>query len=368
MSFIKQRIASELSLLKDRAMLRSLKPPEGHDFSSNDYFKLTLNAHLIKAVKEGAEHYGYGSSSSRFIRGERSLYDRLEQRLAHFCHAEAALIFSSGYLANIGVLQALIKKGDFVFSDALNHASIIDGLRLCGAHVVIYPHAHIDFLSKALKEAPKEGAKFIVSESLFSMDGDIAPLLSLAALARSHDAALIVDEAHAIGIYGKEGAGLIEHFGIRDEVLCSINGLGKAFGCFGAFVVGQAQVIELIKQRARTLMYTTALPPLALCAIDSALTQIQENPWWRQTLFTRIERFSELYKPLGLSSPIIPLMLKDNNRALFVSEALRKAGFDVRAIRPPTVPEGTARLRITTNIGQSDELIDEFMRVVRAVL
>lgn len=367
MSFIRQRIQEELDDLKDRALLRKLKPPLGHDFSSNDYFSLSTNARIVQAVKRGVDSHGYGATSSRFIRGERDLYQRLEKGLATWCKTENALLFSSGYMANLGVITSLVKKNDLVFSDALNHASVIDGVRLSGARVVIFPHRDVDRLKAALKDTPENVPKFLLTESLFSMDGTIAPLPSYAEIARQHEMALIVDESHAIGIYGENGAGLIEHFGVRDQVLCSINGLGKAFGCYGAFIVGAGDIIELIKQRARTLMYTTALPPLALFAIEEALKLIQEGHQWRSTLFAHMARLSELRSsPEPLFSPIIPFLLNENNKALKAADYLSQAGFDVRAIRPPTVPEGTARLRITTNISHTHSLIDEFLLHLKA--
>lgn len=369
MHFLEKRMAEELQGLKEQALLRKLTVPCGHDFSSNDYFALSQHEQIKAVVKESVDSHGYGSTSSRFIRGERALYQALEERLASWCNAPSALLFSCGYMANIGVLTSLIKKEDIVFSDSLNHASIIDGLRLTNAKVIIFPHRDLGWLSNALKETPVAGAKFIVTESLFSMDGDIAPLNDYADLARKYDAPLIVDEAHAVGIYGPGGTGLIDHFGIRNEVLCAINGLGKAFGCYGAFIAGPTMAIELIKQRARTLMYSTALPPLALCAIDEALSLIIAGDHLRKALFANMTHLQSLHNFKGpLAAPIVPVILNDSERALKVAARLNELGFDVRAIRWPTVAKDSARLRITTKVSHTSALIDEFLSHLRACL
>lgn len=370
MSEILSRIRSQLALIQSLDLARTLRPPQGFDFCSNDYFCLAKNPEIQRAVTIGLKKYGFGSSSSRFIRGERDIYQRVQQALAAFLDAPRALLFSSGYAANIGILTSLIQKNDLVFSDELNHASLIDGLRLSGAQVIIFPHRDLNFIQKKLEKLEKSKPIFLVSESLFSMNGDIAPLGEYAELVKKHDLGLIIDEAHAIGIYGARGSGLIEYFNIRDQVLCSTAGLGKAFCCVGAVVAGREEVIELVLQKARTLMYTTALPPAALCGIEQALQIISEGHELRQRLFTNINLLSlELNQnKQEIPSPIMPIYIGDNLKAVHLAQELQKAGYDMRAIRPPTVPDGTARLRISANISHTPDLIIALAERLRDLL
>jgi 8-amino-7-oxononanoate synthase len=366
------RLERELSALRDREQLRVLRPPRGHDFCSNDYLALARHPQIIEAVKHSVEQDGYGATSSRFIRGENASFHHVQKRLAHFKGCESALLFSSGYAANLGALSSLIGKDDLVFSDALNHASIIDGLRLSGATINIYPHLDVHHLKNALNDAPKSAQKFLVTESLFSMDGDIAPLDIYADLAQRYETALIVDECHAVGLYGHQGAGLVNQFGIDDQVLLSINGLGKAFGCYGGFVAGENLVIDYLVQKARTLMFTTALPPLALAAIDAALNLVMVGDL-QAKFFHNVSYLSQRLTACGLleqntKTPIFPIILKENGRAKAVAEALKECGYDIKAIRPPTVPEDSARLRITANIAHSHELMDGFIAALKRIL
>ena len=261
----------------------------------------------------------------------------LQKRLARFKHCEAALLFSSGYAANVGALSCLMRKGDLVFSDRLNHASIIDGLRLSGANIHIFTHLDVDELCREIANASKLVQKFLVTESLFSMDGDIAPLDKYAQIARDFNVALVVDEAHSVGLYGQRGSGLVNQFAIEGEVTLSINGLGKAFGCYGAFVAGNETVIDYLTQNARTLMYSTALPPLAIAAIDAALDLIENGDQLREKLFYNVSLFKELWPQFSINtaSPIIPIVIGENLRTINIADRLQNAGFDVRAIRPP---------------------------------
>lgn len=362
------RMSSELSLIAFRDQLRVPRPPRGHDFCSNDYLSLTRHEVIQKAAMHTLTQEGYGSSSSRYIRGEREIYHALENKLARFKGCDRSVLFSSGYAANVGALAAIIKKSDVVFSDKLNHASIIDGLRLSGATIRIFPHNDVDALRVMLAESSsQESQRFIVTESLFSMDGDIAPLNRYAELARSFNAALIVDEAHATGLYGKNGAGLVDYFGVTEQVLLSLNPLGKAFGCYGAFAAGSEIVITYLVQRARTLMFSTALPPLCIAAIDAAVTLVENGNNARAKLFNNARLLRDLLLAHGIplsasdQSPIIPVIIGDNQQARMLAENMLQAGFDVRAIRPPTVSENSARLRITANTSQSESLIRAFV-------
>ena len=292
---------------------------------------------MAASVKE----LGVGSTGSRLLRGHRDCFDAVERKFAAFKGAERSLYFSSGYLANLAVLTTFCDEGDTVASDASNHASLIDGLRLSRARRVIYPHA-----------TPPPVADFVVTESLFSMDGDFAPLRAM------KQGLLIVDEAHAVGVFGERGSGLIEETGIRAFV--SINAAGKALGVSGAFVAGPEWAIEYLIQRARPFIFSTAAPPAVAAAIDAALDVIAAEPERRARLRS-LARY--LRQRLGMpesDSPIIPYVLGENQRAVAVAELLQAEGFDVRAIRPPTVPAGTARLRISINTNLTEEILDRF--------
>lgn len=367
-------MSAELTTIAADDQTRVLRSPIGHDFCSNDYFSLSRHETIIAAAQNSLAIDGYGSSSSRYIRGERDHYEVLQTKLAHFKQSESALLFSSGYAANLGVLSSLIKKDDVVFSDQLNHASIIDGVRLSGATIKVFPHNNVDSLRTMIAETKVQGQKFLVTESLFSMDGDAAPLDLYAEIAQQFNVALIVDEAHAVGLYGKNGAGLINHFGVENAVLVSTNGLGKAFGCYGAFVAGNRLVIDYLVQRARTLMFSTALPPLCISAIDAALSLIIEGNHLRTRLFQNVALLNYLLSRAGITnapsfmSPIAPIILGSNQYAQAISDQLCQAGFDVRAIRPPTVATNSSRLRITTNVSQSTEMINSLVEHLSSFL
>ncbi len=292
---------------------------------------------------------GAGSTGSRLLRGERDCFTALEQRFAAFKGTERSLYFSSGYLANLAVLTTFPEVGDTIFSDEWNHASLIDGVRLARAERVVFPHLR--------PGAVPEGA-FLITESVFSMDGDLAPLEEYKKLG----AALIVDEAHAVGLYGERGEGLIG----RDGVFVSVNPAGKALGVAGAFVAGPAWAIEYLEQRARPFIFSTAAPPAIAAALDASLDVIAAEPERRERVrflarYLR-ERLSEaeIAVPAG-DSPIVPVIIGENERAVAVAAALQEAGFDVRAIRPPTVPAGTARLRVSVNVNLSEEILDGFV-------
>ncbi|MBI3940353.1 MAG: aminotransferase class I/II-fold pyridoxal phosphate-dependent enzyme, partial [Acidobacteria bacterium] len=268
---------------------------------------------------------------------------------------EAALFFGSGYAANIGVLSAFLEPDDVVFSDALNHASLVDGLRLARARRVVFPHCNVQALRRLMVSQNGIGQKFLVTESLFSMDGDRAPLAEYAALCRETGAALIVDEAHAVGIYGACGTGLIEATETGRDVFISINTAGKALGVGGAFVAGPGWAIDFLVQRARPFVFSTAPPPAMAAALDTALTVVETEPERRAQLMERVALLRALLAqnsvPLNADlSQIIPVIIGENGRAVAVASALQTQGFDVRAVRPPTVPSGTARLRISVNV------------------
>ena len=283
------------------------------------------------------------------------------------------LYFSSGYLANLAVLTTFVEPGDMILSDRLNHASLRDGIRLSIAKRVAFPHNDAATLARRVESARGQGQVFVVTESLFSMDGDLSPLVVYAGICRATGALLVVDEAHAVGIRGPNGSGLIEESGIANDVLVSINAAGKALGVAGAFVAGPAWAIEYLAQRARSFLFSTAPPPAMADAIQAGLTIVTEEPERRARLRRRAvflrERLEEAGIPApGGDTPIIPIVLGGNDRAVAVAGALQAEGFDVRAIRPPSVPSGTARLRVSVNVHLTEVDLDRFASRLAAVL
>jgi len=353
------RLSERLRAIEAQGLRRTLRPPSGIDLCSNDYLGLAEHPHLKQRMADAVSAEGVGSTGSRLLRGERSGFARVEEKFASFKGAERSLYFSSGYLANLAVLTTFPEAGDVIFSDEWNHASLIDGARLSRARRVVFPHNDAKALEQLLREDTGEGQKFIVVESLFSMDGDQAPLAEYAALCRAAGAELIVDEAHAVGVYGECGRGL------AGDVFVSINTAGKALGVSGAFVAGPADAIEYLIQRARPFIFSTAPPPAVAAALEASLEVMADEPERRERLLARARYLRER---LGLAgdSPIIPIIVGENERAVAVARELQEAGFDVRAIRPPTVPAGTARLRVTVNQGLSEELLDRFVGVLAA--
>ena len=324
---------------------------------------------MIAAVQRD----GCGSTGSRLLGGHREAFEAVERSFAALKGTERALYFSSGYLANLAVLTTLVEPGDVILSDRLNHASLRDGIRLSLAKRVVFPHNDAAALARRVESARGQGQVFVVTESLFSMDGDRSPLALYANICRETGALLIVDEAHAVGIRGLCGSGLIEESGIADDVFVSINSAGKALGVAGAFVTGPAWAIEYLAQHARSFLFSTAPPPAVADAIQASLTIVTEEPERRARLRRRAvflrERLGEAGIPApGGDTPIIPIMLGGNDRAVAVAGALQAEGFDVRAIRPPTVPSGTARLRVSVNVRLAEVDLDRFASRFAAVL
>ncbi len=370
---LERRVLGRLAELDNSGLRRHLQSPTGVDLSSNDYLGLAAHPFLKHRMAEAVIRDGCGATASRLMRGQRECFAALERRFAAFKGTDAALYFSSGYAANIGVLSTFLEAGDVVFSDEFNHASLIDGLRLARARRVIFPHGNVEALRRLLEAEQGRGQKFLVTESLFSMDGDRAPLAEYAALCQDTETALIVDEAHAVGIYGHRGSGLIEATATEEETFLSINTAGKALGVSGAFVAGSAWAIEYLVQRARPFIFSTAPPPAVAAALDAALTIIAEEPQRRTQLMERAALLRGRLEEGGVAVPadqsqIIPVILGDNDRAVAVATALQARGFDVRAIRPPTVPEGTARLRISVNINLDEVTIHCFASTLAAML
>lgn len=322
------------------------------NFSSNDYLGLASHPKVIAALAEAAHQWGAGSGAAHLVCGHSLPHHALEEELAEFTGRERALLFSTGYMANLGVVSALLGRGDTVFEDRLNHASLIDAGLLSRARFKRFAHADSASLANLLA-ASDSGEKLVVTDAVFSMDGDLAPLSDLAQVCHKQDAWLMVDDAHGIGVTGPGGRGTLAHFRLDSEAAPILVGtLGKAFGSFGAFVAGSETLIEALIQLARSYIYTTALPPAVAQATRTSLRVLQKEEWRRDKLQALISHFrrgaAELGLPLMASeTPIQPLLLGESGRAQKLSQALRDQGLLISAIRPPTVPAGTARLRIT---------------------
>jgi 8-amino-7-oxononanoate synthase len=333
------------------------------NFCSNDYLGLANHPRVVEALRRGASEFGVGSGASHLVCGHSLPHQQLEEALAAFTHRERALLFSTGYMANLGVIDALVGRGGTIFEDRLNHASLLDGARLSGAKLKRYPHGSVPSLSSG------EG-QLIVSDGVFSMDGDTADVLGLSAVALKVGALLMIDDAHGLGVLGETGAGLLESLALgQEEVPILMGTLGKAFGTFGAFVAGQKDLIDYLLQRARTAIYTTALPPALAVATMASLTLIQEEGWRREHLRGLIERLrqgaTDLHLPLMASrSPIQPFLCGSPVAATLLADQLLDRGFLVTAIRPPTVPRGTARLRVTLTAGHTHDQVDALLEAL----
>ncbi|HMM54987.1 MAG TPA: 8-amino-7-oxononanoate synthase [Candidatus Desulfobacillus sp.] len=337
-------------------------------FCSNDYLGLASHPALAAAAEEGARRWGLGAGASPLISGHQSPHAALERRLAEFTGFERALLFSAGYLANIGAIPALAGRGDAVFSDRLNHASLIDAARLSRAETVVYPHGDLDTLAAALATSTAR-RKLIVSDAVFSMDGDLAPLPGLLELAERHDAWLLVDDAHGFGLLGPQGRGSLAHFGLASPRLLMMGTLGKAAGGAGAFVAGPDEAIEWILQRARSYVFNTAEPALVAHALLTAIDLIERADEARANLAERIAQLRAGLRPgrwrlLPSATAIQPLPIGGNEETMAVAARLFERGLWVPGIRPPTVPEGTARLRITLCAAHG---ADEVARLIAAL-
>ena len=333
------------------------------DFSSNDYLGLARHPALARAMSACAAGAGAGSGASHLITGHGAEHDRLEEELAEFTHRERALLFSTGYMANLAVMTALAGRGERALLDRLCHASLIDGARLSGATLARYRHADAGDAAR-LAEADPGHTVLLATDGVFSMDGDLAPLPALARCARAHDLWLVVDDAHGLGVIGASGGGVLEHYGLGSEAVPVLVGtLGKAFGSFGAFVAGSAALIEFLIQKARTYLYTTALPQPVAAATRAALALIRQESGRRERLAALIARFRAAAAaadvPLAPSAtPIQPIVLGSAAAALAAQRQLAAAGFWVVAIRPPTVPPGSARLRVTLSAAHTESQVD----------
>jgi len=335
-------------------------------FNSNDYLGLAQHPEVIRALQSAAAELGVGSTGAHLISGHRREHVMLEEELAAHVRRPRALLFSTGYMANMGVINALTGPDDEIWEDALNHASLLDGGWISRGQMRRYPHADLTALDAAL-QAPSEGHRLVATDAIFSMDGDVAPLRDLVNVCTQRGADLMIDDAHGLGVLGPDGAGTAVALGLsHQDVPIYMGTLGKALGTFGAFVAGSETLIEFLIQRARTFIYTTATPPALAAASRAALRLAQQESWRREHLTALINRLRSGAAQLGVplmnsDTPIQPLIVGDSTAALELSQALWADGILVTAIRPPTVPEGTARLRITLSAAHSEEDIDHLL-------
>ncbi|SFP73406.1 8-amino-7-oxononanoate synthase [Geopseudomonas sagittaria] len=360
------------NLFRQRPLLQSPQGPEvvvdGQPllaFCSNDYLGLANHPEVIRALQQGAQQWGVGGGASHLVIGHSQPHHELEEALAEFTGRPRALLFSTGYMANLAAVTALVGQGDSVLEDRLNHASLLDGGLLSGARFSRYLHNDADSLAKRLDKA--EGNSLVVTDGVFSMDGDLADLPALCAEAKKRGAWLMVDDAHGFGPLGASGGGIVEHFGLGiDEVPVLVGTLGKAFGTAGAFVAGSEELIETLIQFARPYIYTTSQPPAVACATLKSLELLRSEGWRREHLNQLIARFRAGATQLGLElmdspTPIQPILIGDSARAVEFSRLLRERGLLVGAIRPPTVPAGTARLRVTLSAAHSFEQVERLL-------
>jgi 8-amino-7-oxononanoate synthase len=362
------RLAEGLAALDRETLRRSrrvLDSPQGPhvrvggrdlaNFSSNDYLGLAADPRLVEAVRRSLDDYGVGAGASPLVSGHLRAHDEAEERFAAFCGLPRAILFGSGYAANIGILTVLAGPDAEVFGDRLNHACLHDGARLSRAVYTRYPHADMEALERSLA-ASRAPVKVVATDAVFSMDGDVAPLPRLAELCERHDAWLVVDDAHGIGVLGERGRGSLEHFGIASPRIVYMATLGKALGGYGAFVAGSPDAIEWILQRARTYIFSTALPPMMAVAASAALEILEHDRSLLDRLRARIAEFRAACAAAAVpvtpsETAIQPVIVGDAPRAVAVSSRLLERGFLVPAIRPPTVPRGTSRLRVSLAAG-----------------
>lgn len=373
---MKERLSKELKEIREKGNyreIRYLKPlsagrilyngKEMINLCSNSYLSLHSHPDVVKAAHGVIDEYGAGTCSSRSVSGSIDIYALLESEVAEFKGYDKALMFSNGYMANIAIVSTLLQEDDTIYSDELNHSSIIDAIRLSRAERVIYRHLDTDDLERKLQNRRGHGQSFIISETVFSMDGDVAPLDRLYELKRHYGAHLIIDEAHATGVFGEHGRGIEEVYGLSGLMDVQMGTFGKALGSFGAFVLGDPLILEYLVNRARTFMYTTALPASTLAAARAALSVIRHEPTVRKELWDSVTYVRDRLCSLGFDlkqsqGPIVPILVGEDSKAVQMQKLLLDKGIFLQAIRPPTVPPGTSRLRLTIVRGLDPEDID----------
>ena len=371
------------------------------NFCSNDYLGLANDPRLKEAAIETMNKEGFGSGASRLVCGHMRAHQKLEEQLARFKRAERALVFSTGYMANVGIISSLFGRGDIIFSDRLNHASIVDGILLSQAEFKRYPHCDVEALENMLKDSGGFKKRAVITDSVFSMDGDLAPLKAIVGLARKYECLVMIDEAHALGVFGEQGQGLAHHLGLEDKIDIQMGTLSKAAGSFGAYVCGSEELISFLINKARSFIYTTAMPPSTAAASKRAIEIIETDPYrsrespvvlrkqegddsrsmdeplfstssnnipsLRSQLWLNTGYLQQRLKALGFNtmdsqSPIIPILVKDSQKAVEFSKKLLEEGIFVSAIRPPTVPVNTARLRLTVTAAHTRKELDYLLR------
>ncbi|NLZ79343.1 MAG: 8-amino-7-oxononanoate synthase [Gammaproteobacteria bacterium] len=365
------------NLYRQRPLLQSPQGPvvqvDGYEylaFSSNDYLGLANHPQVVDAMQQGAARWGVGGGASHLVMGHSEPHHELEHALAQWTGRERALLMSSGYMANLAVITALVGRGDTVLHDRLNHASLLDAGLLSGARFSRYLHNDLNSLQQRLQRA--QGNTLVVTDGVFSMDGDLAHLPDLAAQAKAQQAWLMVDDAHGFGVLGQTGGGLVEHYGLSaDDVPVLVGTLGKSFGTSGAFVAGSHELIETLIQFARPYIYTTSSPPAVACATLASLKLVQTEHWRREHVQQLIAQFRQGAQALGLNlmdspTPIQPIIIGDSAQAMVMSAQLRERGILVGAIRPPTVPAGSARLRITLTAAHTAEQVQRLLDALAA--
>jgi 8-amino-7-oxononanoate synthase len=374
-------LAAELRAIERRGLTRSIVTPESGPeahailggkryihFTSNNYLGLSTDPRLIAAANAATSRYGAGTAASRLLCGSTPLHEELERRIAKLKRTESALLFSSGYLANVGLISALTGLGDLLLSDSLNHASIIDGARLSRATTAVYCHCDLNDVEAHLKKATAK-RKVIYTESLFSMDGDIAPLPGLVALAERYGALLVIDEAHATGILGRDGAGALSHFGIKRGPVVVMGTLSKALGSAGGFVAGDKTLINFLINRCRTFIFNTALPAGSVAAALAALDVVAQEPWRRENVLALAQRLRYGFRALGYpetpsQTQIVPLVIGEAAAAVAMEKRLKDAGILAKAIRPPTVPQGTSRIRFNLMATHTEKDVEAVLKAL----
>ncbi len=368
-----------LKAREEEGLLRTLKPlsrreqgkvwsrdKEYWDLSSNDYLGLAGHPDLTKAAKAAMDRFGAGSCGSRLLSGDLELHHQLEEETARFKNKEAALVFNSGYQANVGIISSFAGDGDIVLCDRLSHASIIDGVLLSGARFFRFRHndaAHLESFLKTHRSKSKEC--LIITETIFSMDGDSSPLKALADLKEKYNCRLLVDEAHATGVFGASGSGRVEEEGLSARVDLIMGTFSKALGGFGAYVAASREAIAYLVNMSRSFIYSTALPPSVIASNLAALALIRKEPWRRQKLLSAARHFREGLEKIGCrikgDSQIVPWIVGENRRALEAARVLQEKGYWVLPVRPPTVPKGEARLRFSLTVYQEEEMLDRLI-------
>ncbi len=375
-------INKELETLRRRGLYREFKTLDGATdrlvtlygttflcFSSNNYLGLANDPRLVAAAKDALDDYGVGAGASRLVSGNQRIHRELERRLAQLKGTDAAIVFPTGYMANVGAIASLVGEGDAVIVDRLNHASIIDGARLSRAKLLVYSHCDLGSLEQALTQARALRRRLVVTDTLFSMDGDIAPLREIALLAKRYDAIVMADDAHATGVLGENGRGALEHCACEGEIDVVMGTLSKALGCLGGFIAGERRLIEYLRNTARSFIYTTALPASMCAAALAAIEIVEREPERRAALHENVAAFKAGLRGKGYDAdhtpaPIVPIVLGEPARALEKARALYANHLFVPAIRPPTVPKGTSRLRVSLMAGHTRDDIERLLSLL----